>query len=151
MDSLGVSNEQFSKSKLEKAPSAPGSSAISSSTAEGDEIFSVFILFYCICGRREIPATGAGAGAAQVGGDEAGEADCDLRLLHGEDVRGARHHQLRVGGDELLLQQAFLLPELPARLPVLQHAAAPVHGQLLLQPRLCGTLRQVGATAANRV
>ena len=31
-----MSNDHFSKSKLEKAPSAPGSSAISSSTAEGD-------------------------------------------------------------------------------------------------------------------
>ena len=43
MDSLAVSNEQFSKSKLEKAPSAPGPSAISSSTTEGD-IFSFFVL-----------------------------------------------------------------------------------------------------------
>ena len=143
MDSLGVSNEQFSKSKLEKAPSAPGSSAISSSTAEGDDIFPVCFPvwnespYFC---RREIPAAGPGAGAAQAGGDEAGEAECDLRLLHGEDVRGAGHHQLRVGGDELLLQQTFLLPELPGQLPLLQHAAPAVHGELLLQPGLCGAL-----------
>ena len=101
--------------------------------------------------RREVPAPGGGAGAAQVGGDEACEAERDLRLLHREDVRGAGHHQLRVGGDELLLQQTLLLPELPGELPLLQHAAPPVHGELLLQPRLCWTLRQVGTTAANRV
>ena len=145
MDSLAVSNEQFSKSKLEKGPSAPGSSAISSSTTEG-EIFSFFVLqfgkrtFYS--SRREIPAAGCGVGAAQVGGDEAGgEAERDLRLLHREDVRGAGQHQLRLGGNQLwLLQQTFLLPELPGELPLLQHAAAPVHGQLLLQPGLCGAL-----------
>ena len=143
MDSLVVSNDQFSKSKLEKAPSAPGSSAISSSTTEGD-IFPVSSLekqlFYC--SRREIPATGGGAGAAQVGGDEAGgEAERDLRLLHWEDVRGAGQYQLWLGRDQLrLLQQTFLLPELPGQLPLLQHAAPPVHGELLLQPGLCGAL-----------
>ena len=145
MDSLAVSNEQFSKSKLEKAPSAPGPSAISSSTTEGD-IFSFFVLefgktaFYF--SRREIPAAGCGAGAAQAGGDEAGgEAERDLRLLHREDVRGAGQYQLWLGRDQLwLLQQTFLLPELPGQLPVLQHAAPAVHGELLLQPRLCGAL-----------
>ena len=46
--------------------------------------------------RREVPAPGGGAGAAQVGGDEACEAERDLRLLHREDVRGAWEHRERV-------------------------------------------------------
>ena len=86
--------------------------------------------------RREVPAPGGGAGAAQVGGDEACEAERDLRLLHREDVRGAGHHQLQLWGQQRQRQQqqqqqTFLLPELPGQLP-------------LLQPWLCGTLRQVG-------
>ena len=114
MDSLGVSNEQFSKSKLDKGPSVPGSSAISSSTVEG-EIFNISSLetshhpF-----RRKIPAAGPWAGAAQSGGDEAGEAERDVRLLNREDVRGAGEHQLWV-----LQCETFLLPELPAELPLL--------------------------------
>ena len=44
-------------------------------------------------GEREVPAAAQSAGAGKAGGDEAGQADCDVRLEYGEDVRGAR--QLR--------------------------------------------------------
>ena len=110
--------------------------------------FSQFVLLFrrdsLYSCRREVPAPGGGAGAAQVGGDEACEAERDLRLLHREDVRGAGHHQLQLRGQQRQRQQqqqqTFLLPELPGQLPLLQHAAPPVHGQLLLQPGLCGAL-----------
>ena len=94
-----------------------------------------------ILSRREIPAAGLPSGAAQVTGDEAGEAERDLRLLHGQDVRGAGQHQL------LLQLPPLLLPDVPEQLPesLLRHAAAAVHGGvLLLQPGLRGALRQVG-------
>ena len=46
--------------------------------------------------KRQIPASGEpshqlrGGEQRQAGGHEAGQADCHLRLLHGEDVRGIR-------------------------------------------------------------
>ena len=96
--------------------------------------------------RREIPAAGLPSGAAQVTGDEAGEAERDLRLLHGQDVRGAGQHQL------LLQLPALLLPDVPEQLPesLLRHAAAAVHGGvLLLQSGLRGALRQVGGAGLH--
>ena len=46
-------------------------------------------------GEREVPAAAESAGAGEAGGDEAGQADCDVRLEYGEDVRGARQRRQR--------------------------------------------------------